>query len=1102
MQCPACSHENSADSRFCDECGAPLAAVCDGCGQTNRPGAKFCGGCGATLGAVGGATTAEPAERPSDDLTEKGVERCQVTILFTDLTDFTRHSRDRGPEETHAMLGRFFAAVDGIISTYGGTVDKRMGDSVMALFGAPIAHGNDQERAVRAAVDIHQAVAALSKEIGVELGVHTGLASGQVVASGVGSETHSEYTVLGDSVNLAARLVALAADGEILISDAVRRAVLNIVVADELGGVEVKGLDEPITAWRLRSVGAVESSAAARFVGRRAELRQLGGILDSYRETGAGQVIYVRGETGIGKSRLVDELAMLAENEGLSRHTGLVLDFGVCRGRDAIRAIVRSLLALPAGTPKASRGERAKRAASEGLIDDDQLPFLNDLLDVPLSPAMRAMYDAMDNQTRIDRKEMCVVTLLRRAARQQPLLITIEDLHWADATTLAFVGRIAAISGECALLLVMTSRIEGDPVDATWRQAAGASAFSTIDLRPLRDEEALELAGEFIDATNRFAQDSIARAEGNPLFLEQLLRSAEASEEEAVPGSVQSIVLARVDRLSPADKEALQAASILGQRVVPDVLRHLIDDAAYAFDGLVERHLLRPHGGELLFNHALVWESVYASLLRSQRRQLHLRAAEWFDGADAALRAEHLERAEDPRAAAAYLEAARAAADLLRFDRAIGHIERGLPLAPDPAARYELLMLHGECLREMGQPAQSIEVYRSALEHAADETARCRAWIGLAAGMRVTDEYDEALSMLAAAEEAATERGLMTELSQVHYYRGNLFFPLGNIEGCLEQHGRALECARAAGNAECEARALNGLGDAHYSGGRIATALDYFRLCIALCQQSGFGRIEVGNRYMVPWLRLYMNEPQGSLEEALEAVDSALELGHHRAEMVALLTAARALIEHDDLDAAEPHCERGLELAASLGAKRFEAFLLIFVGRIRFARHGTQAETTAIMREAVETSRQTGIGFVGPWVLSILALVTDDADEATAALREGEELLADGCVSHCHFGFYRTAIDVTLGRGDWAEVERYAAALLDFTRAEAVPSADFFAARARALARAGRGDWNDETLTSLAHVKAETERIGFHAALGAIDKALAAAPESAHASRA
>ena len=482
-----------------------------------------------------------------------------------------------------------------------------------------------------------------------------------------------------------------------------------------------------------------------------------------------------------------------------------------------------------------------------------------------------------------------------------------------------------------------------------------------------------------------------------------------------------------------------------------------------------------------------------------QRRQLHLRAAEWFDGADAALRAEHLERAEDPRAAAAYLEAARAAADLLRFDRAIGHIERGLPLAPDPAERYELLMLHGECLREMGQPAQSIEVYRSALEHAADETARCRAWIGLAAGMRVTDEYDEALSMLAAAEEVATERGLMTELSQVHYYRGNLFFPLGNIEGCLEQHGRALECARAAGNAECEARALSGLGDAHYSGGRIATALDYFRLCIALCQQSGFGRIEVGNRYMVPWLRLYMNEPQGSLEEALEAVDSALELGHHRAEMVARLTAARALIEHDDLDAAEPHCERGLELAASLGAKRFEAFLLIFVGRIRFARHGTQAETTAIMREAVETSRQTGIGFVGPWVLSILALVTDDADEATAALREGEELLADGCVSHCHFGFYRTAIDVALGRGDWAEVERYAPALLDFTRAESVPSADFFAARARALARAGRGDWNDETLTSLAHVKAETERIGFHAALGAIDKALAAAPESAHA---
>ena len=248
-------------------------------------------------------------------------------------------------------MGRFFESVDGIVGSFGGTVDKHIGDSVMALFGAPVAHGNDPERAVRAAADIHAAMDSLSRDLELALEVHIGIASGQVVASGLGSGRHREYTVLGDSVNLAARLVEMAGPGETLIADAVYRALAPLVEAESVGAAEIKGLDAPVKVRRPKLVRS-DRSAAAPFVGRRAELRQLRGLLDACREDGSGHTIYVRGETGMGKSRLVEELAAAAAADGFSRHTGLVLDFGVGRGRDAVRGLVRSLLGLHPARPR------------------------------------------------------------------------------------------------------------------------------------------------------------------------------------------------------------------------------------------------------------------------------------------------------------------------------------------------------------------------------------------------------------------------------------------------------------------------------------------------------------------------------------------------------------------------------------------------------------------------------------------------------------------------------------------------------------------------------------------------------------------------------
>ena len=234
----------------------------------------------------------------------------------------------------------------------------------------------------------------------------------------------------------------------------------------------------------------------------------------------------------------------------------------------------------------------------------------------------------------------------------------------------------------------------------------------TMDLVPLRREEAEGLAGSLINSKGALVEHCIERAGGNPLFLEQLLRNAQESGGDEVPATIQSLVLSRIDRLSPADKAALQAVSVIGQRFSLEILRHLIDDAAYRPDGLIAHFLVRPEGEDLLFGHALIQESIYGSLLKTRQRSLHLRAAAWFAGRDAALNAGHLDRAQDPAAAAAYLQAARQTARDFRFARAEKLAARGLELATESAERSALTCLRGELLHDLGDAEASIEAFR------------------------------------------------------------------------------------------------------------------------------------------------------------------------------------------------------------------------------------------------------------------------------------------------------------------------------------------------------------------------------------------------------
>ncbi len=512
------------------------------------------------------------------------------------------------------------------------------------------------------------------------------------------------------------------------------------------------------------------------------------------------------------------------------------------------------------------------------------------------------------------------------------------------------------------------------------------------------------------------------------------------------------------------------------------------------------RHfLLRPVGDAFLFAHALIRDGVYDSLLKARRLALHRRAAEWFAGRDPALRAEHLDRAEDPVAPRAYLDAARAQMSAYRNEQALGLAERGLALAAGPSDRFELLCLRGEILHHLGVMAEAGVSYTAALEAAPDVGARCRAWLGLAAVKRVTEDLDGAFADLERAEAAARQLSLNEQLARIHFLRGNLHFPRSEIEACLVEHQKSLEFAQAAGSAELEAAALGGLGDAEYVRGRMLTARGYFERCIELCRRHGFGRIEVASLPMVAIARFYAGELAQAHADALAAVVAAQRVGHQRAEIIACHTVFITAMAWSERDVARSHVDRAVVLSRQLGARRFEAEGLGFQAELLHA-EGRPAEALAAIRQGIEISRETGMSYMGPTLLGALAYLTTELAEQRAALAEGEQLLAGGSISHNHLWFYQYAIETSLECREWGETERYAAALETYVRAEPLPWVSFLIARGRTLAAIGRGPRDRETVRKLEEVREQARVFGWLAGLPALDAALAAVTDSAVAS--
>ncbi|MHA1548332.1 MAG: adenylate/guanylate cyclase domain-containing protein, partial [Alphaproteobacteria bacterium] len=994
------------------------------------------------------------------------------------------------PEETHAILNRYFEVADEIVASFGGRVDKHIGDAVMAVFGAPVAHGNDAERAVRAALEIHKVLTTFEPP----MTAHIGVANGVVVASRTGSETHREYTVTGNSVNLASRLQNLAKDGQTLVSESIKHSLESKFDWEDMGDTTIKGLDRAVAVSRV--IGLARTGAGrvdSDIVGRVNELAQLKSILQSMK-SGGGSVIQLRGEPGIGKSRLTAEFRHRARDEGFAAHVGQVLDFGTAKGRGAIAAIVRSLLGVQQREDDVAGSEAVQRARDTDQIGEDDRAFVCDLIDLPVPADSRSIFDAMGEEDRNSGKRTAFVKLATEAADRAPLLVVVEDIHWADAGTLLLLARLAKATVEAPILLLMTTRIEGDPIDYGWRADAHGARITTMDLSPLSDAEAAEYAARQFDVAEGLIRASIKRAAGNPLFLEQLLRSANEIDQETLPGTVQSIVQSRVDALKVEDRHALQAAAVMGQRFSPEAVRFILGAEHYACDSLVAHFLIRRAGDDFMFTHALVRDGVYSSLIGPRRKELHSRAAEWFGEGDLTLRAEHLERAGDKRAAGAFAAAAKAEVRAYHIDKALTLTEDGIGCA-EGADWHVLACLRGDLLRGLGSIDASIEAFNKVREAATDDVARCQALIGLGEGMRASGQMDEAMALTDQALTIVGDDNPEIE-AEIHHLRGNLFFPAGDVANCLAEHEAALREARRAQSPQWEARALGGLGDVSYLAARMRTACEYFKECVALSQDLGLGRTEVANRHMIGWTRIYLNEYAAAQDDGEASLDLAMRSGQRRSALLSRQLLALLLNDSHRHEEALEQAELALEMAAQLGHGNFEAQALAQraqalagLGRIEDARAGID-QTIAMLRDV-------GMNFLGPWALTTRGILAADQKSRAADFAEAESILAAGCVSHNYFWCYRQRMEAALANSAWDEAEVFATKLEDYAKGEPLPWSDLLVAGTRAVARAGRGERTDALSRELHDLLSQASGSGFAALVGHLEAAAVGMPERA-----
>jgi class 3 adenylate cyclase/tetratricopeptide (TPR) repeat protein len=717
ITCLNCSKINLPGKRFCVECGKRLELSCAACAALIEPGEKFCGNCGVRI-AVPEMPPRNPETPPRNgdaavELPAAG-ERRHLTVLFADLVSSTQMATRLDPEEYHEIIQAYHQAVARVVGRFDGYVAQYQGDGIVAYFGWPAAHGDDAERAVRAGLEIIEAIKDINRGLPAtgQIAVRAGIDTGPVMVGHLGGGERREITAVGETPNIAARAQALAPAGGIAITAATNRLAAGLFAVEPLGPQIFKGVTQPIDLFRvLRATGVRSRLHAAHtltpFVGREQELRVLAEKWELVK-AGAGQVVVIRGESGIGKSRLARQF-----RESLTGlpHTWLET---FCSSFDlntpfapAVSLIVSSLIWITHESAAERFASLEQSLRDAGLKLDEAVPLIAEMLDLPLSDPYQTSLASPDQKRR--RLIAVLAQWIFSLAQLQPLVLLLEDAQWADPSTLElnhlFVDQCAALP----IMLLYTARPEFTP---PWPSRKNHSHLMLARLSGHHTREMARLAVTRAALSDRTLDLVVERTDGVPLFVEELARlvaetnGAEASEQQ-IPVTLADSLMARIDRLGTA-REIAQIAAVVGRGFSYDLLREITnkpdDELRAALARVVDAELIVATGSlpdaTYLFRHAMVRDTAYSSLLRSRRRELHRTVARALTGkfaqqaeAEPALLAYHLTEAGDgDRAAAAWQRAADRAATRGAFAEAASHYSRALEVlatAAESDARNE-----------------------------------------------------------------------------------------------------------------------------------------------------------------------------------------------------------------------------------------------------------------------------------------------------------------------------------------------------------------------------------------------------------------------------
>jgi class 3 adenylate cyclase/tetratricopeptide (TPR) repeat protein len=855
MKCPRCQHDTPPHARFCSQCAAPLPGACPDCGTSLPAGARFCPGCAHPVDAVAPPLHfASPKSYTPRHLAEKILtsrstlegERKQVTVLFVDVSGFTTLSERLDPEDVHRLMTRAFELMLDQVHRYEGTVNQFLGDGIMALFGAPIAHEDHAQRAAHAALGIRTALERYHDELrqreGPTFQARQGLNSGLVVVGSIGSDLRMDYTAVGDTTNVAARLQQAAEPGRIVASDSTHRLIEGYFHVRPLGAHALKGRAEPVRTWeiigarRVRTRIEVEAERGLTpFVGRERELRLLAECFEGAKR-GHGRIVFIVGEPGIGKSRLLHEYRRRMGEEATWLE-GLCVSFGRSIAFHPLIDMLKRIVRIDEADTERTIVQKIERGVVR-LGEDLRpiVPYLRHLLSVdPGDPAVLALEPQRLRGEIFD----ALRRLLLRAAEVRPQVVVHEDVHWMDKATEDALLFMADSVPRHPILYVLTYR-------PGYTHPFGERTYHTrIALDSLSPEDSADMAEAMLateglpDALQALI---VRKAEGNPFFIEEVLKSlleerairrdgdrftlTKPLDEIVIPDRVQDVLMARIDRLAEAPKKTLQVASVIGR----DFTRRLLDRVA-DLHGQTDELLRELEAVELIyekqlfpelayvFKHALTHEVAYTSLLVQRRKELHRVIA-------LAIEELYADRPAEHDGVLAY-----------HFSRA-DEWAKALHYLLEAAARAAQAYANGDALALYGQALDAVQ--------------------------HLGDAVDIATRM------------------RIHRARAELHFSLSDFPASRREAERLLELARRAGDRVVEAGALAAMAQAALRAHDFERALADSRRTIALAEAIGAGSPEATARLTIGLAFAVTNHPR----EAEEATSRALALSRSTGNVV------------------------------------------------------------------------------------------------------------------------------------------------------------------------------------------------------------------------